>query len=603
MLLPSPRRSRLLLVALVLVGMLGACETETVEVTHVVQEEVTRVVREEVTRVVIETVEVTRLVTEEGEVTRAAERTLEEEIPDVPVTLNINAGAEPTTLDPSLALLADTAAVTIIRNLFVTLTQFDPETGEVQPYLATEWISGEDGEGNRTWTFSLREDVPWMKYNPTRGEFTQSTDDDGTPRFVTAHDVVYGVKRTLDPETASDYAFLLYIVKNAEAVNTGAGGFTVADFGVEALDNSTLRFTLEHEAPYFPAIAGLPVAAPMPEWAIAERPKRWIEPGFIVTNGPYGLDTWIHGSQLRLVKNPLYPWAEDVQIERIEALMLEETSEAFALYENNELDTTDVPLPEMDRVRADPTLSEELEIAPAGCTYYYGFNNQKPPFDDARVRRAFSAAIDRRSLIDNVLNGGQIPATSFAPPGIVGAPEPGAVGLGYNAQLAQQALQTFLDEQGMTVQDFNRSYDILLMHNTGEGHAQIASAIQQMWNDTLDVEVSIEDREWQAHLDTIHKNTPIAEAPHIYRFGWCADYPDENNWVHDLFNAQDGANRVRRNCEDANCSSATTTEFDELSPGRGYPGPRGGRVCPHLSLHASRRDKTVARSELPGHWR
>lgn len=561
----NPRQVGLLLVVFILIGMLGACETETVEVTRVVQEEVTRLVPEEVTRVVMETVEVTRLITEEVEVTRAAEGPPEEPLINVPVTLNINVGGEPITLDPSLALATDKAAVSTIRNLFVTLTQFDPETGEVQPYLATEWVSGQDAEGNQTWTFSLRDDVPWMNYNPSTGEFTQSTGDDGNPRFVTAHDVVYGVKRTLDPETASENSFLLYIVKNGEAVNAGEGGFNVADFGVEALDDSTVHFTLEHEAAYFPSIAGLQVAAPMPEWAITERPERWIEPGFIVTNGPYGLDTWIHGSQLALVKNPMYPWAEDVQVERIEALMIEETSTAFARYENNELDTAYVPLPQMDRVRSDPSLSEELGIAPVGCTYYYGFNNQKPPFDDVRVRRAFSAAIHRQSLIDNVLNGGQIAATSFAPPGIVGAPEPGAVGLGYDAELAQQELHAFLDEQGMTVQDFNRAYDILLMHNAGEGHAQIASAILQMWSDTLGVDVSVEDREWQVHLDTIHKNTPVDEAPHIYRLGWCADYPDENNWVHDVFNAEDGANRVRRNCIDANCSSATTSEFDELT--------------------------------------
>lgn len=558
----NSKRVGLLLVIFVLVGLLAACQAETVEVTRVVQEEVTRVITE--TEVVEgEEVEVTRVVTEEVEVTRVVDEPSEEGMADAPVTLNINLGTEPPTLDPSLA--TDTTSVDNIRNLFVTLTQFHPETGEVQPYLATEWEVGEDADGNQTWTFSLRDDIPWVKYNPSTGEFTQETDADGNPRFVNANDVVYGVRRTLDPETGSDYGYVLYIIQNGAAVNAGEEGFTTEDLGVAALDDTTVQFTLENPAPYFPSIAGMWIAAPMPEWAITEHGDRWIEPGFIVTNGPFGLDTWIHGSELVLVKNPMYPWADDVQIERIEALMIEEASTAFALYENNELDTAGVPLPEMDRVRADPELSEEFFSAPVPCTYYYGFNNQKAPFDNANVRRAFSAAIDRQSLVENVLQGGQIPATSFAPPGIFGAPEPGEVGLGFDAELAQQELQTFLDEQGMTVEEFNDTYDILLMHNTSEAHAQIAAAVQQMWSDTLGVDVSIENQEWQVYLETITKDTPIEEAPHIFRLGWCADYADENNWVHEVFNAQAGANRLRRNCEDPNCGSATATEFDELT--------------------------------------
>ena len=146
-------------------------------------------------------------------------------------------------------------------------------------------------------------------------------------------------------------------------------------------------------------------------------------------HGPYALASWIHGGEMQLVKNPLWINADDVQIEVVDMVMIVEASTAFALYENNELDTTGVPLPEMDRVKADPVLSEELRIAPDACTYYYGFTNNKAPLDDVRVRRAFSQAIDRQSLSDNVLKGGQIPATSFAPPGIFGAPAPGEVGL------------------------------------------------------------------------------------------------------------------------------------------------------------------------------
>jgi len=552
----------LLVAILLLVGVLAACQAETVEVTRVVQEEVTRVITETV-EVEGEQVEVTRIVTDEVEVTRVVEDEGEEGMAEAPVTLNINLGTEPPTLDPSLA--TDTTSVDTIRNLFVTLTQFDPETGDVLPYLATEWEAGTDAEGNETWTFNLRDDVVWVNYNPSTGEFSELTDEEGNPMIVDAHDVVYGVRRTLDPNTGSQYAYVLYSILNGAAFNGGEEGFTIEDVGVEALDDFTVQFTLESPAPYFPSIAGMWVAAPMPQAAIEERPERWIEPGFIVTNGPMGLDTWIHGSEMVLVKNPMYFDADAVQIERVEALMIEEASTAFALYENDELDTTGVPLPEMDRVQADPVLSEELHIAPEACTYYYGFVNNKEPFDDVRVRRAFSASIDRQSLADNVLKGGQIPASSFAPPGIFGAPEPGTVGQGYDPELAQSSLQEFLDEMDMTIEEFNETYNVTLMHNTSEGHAQIAAAIQQMWTDTLGVEVSVENQEWQVYLDTIEKTTPIEQVPHVFRLGWCADYADENNWVHEVFNAEAGANRLRRGCVDANCGTVETSEFDELT--------------------------------------
>jgi oligopeptide transport system substrate-binding protein len=306
------------------------------------------------------------------------------------------------------------------------------------------------------------------------------------------------------------------------------------------------------------------IAMPQPAWAIDQYGDNWIEPGLMNSNGPYVMTEWIHGSSLQLVKNPFWIMADDVQIEHIDYDMVVEASTAFAMYENNELDTVAPPSPEMDRIMADPTLSEELTILPTACTYYYGFVNNKYPFTDQRVRLAFSESIDRQSLIDNVLKGGQIPASSFAPPGIFGAPEPGTIGAFYDPEDAQAQLQSFLDEEGLTLDDFN-ALDVTLMHNTSEGHAQIAAAIQQMWADNLGVDVRVENQEWAVYLNTIEKTTPIEEVPHIFRLGWCADYADENNWVHEVFNSDAGANRLRRNCTDPNCGDATTSEFDELT--------------------------------------
>jgi len=551
------KKSGLILAAILIVAvLLVACQPETVEVVKEVPVEVTRVVTETV-EVEGESVEVTRVVVEE--VITEVEVPAEVEAMEEPVTLKWNFSTEPPSLDPSLG--TDTTSIDVITNIFMGLTRADPVTGEVLPYLATDWEVSEDGT---VYTFNMREDIPWVNYEPASGEWAQEVDDEGNPRFVTADDVVYGVKRTLDPATASDYAYVLYNIANGAAVNAGEEGLTVDDLGVEALDSKTVQFTLETPAAYFPSIAGMWVANAMPSWAIDEWGNKWTEAGLIVTSGPYGVEEWIHGGTLNLIKNPLWPDADTVQIEKIDGVMITEASTAFAMYENNELDTVGVPQQEIDRVKADPTLSAELTNAPFPCTYYYGFLNNKAPFDDVRVRTAFTQSIDRQGLIDNVTKGGQQPATSMAPPGIFGAPEPGTVGLQYDVAAAQASLQEYLDENGLTIDDFN-ALGVTLMHNTSEGHANIAAAIQQMWKDNLGADVKVENQEWKVYLDTIGATTPIEEAPHIFRLGWCADYADENNWIHEVFNAEAGANRLRRNCDDPNCGSSFSTEFDELT--------------------------------------
>ena len=542
----------------------GAATPEVVTVEKIVEKPViqTVVVTEEkiVEKTKVETVvvEKEKPVEVEKVVTKVVEKEVEKEVVVTatpvkvakPVTLNFNLGTEPPTADPGLA--TDTTSVFVDKQLFMGLTAFDAKTAAVIPDLATSWEVSDDG---LTWTFHMRDDVPWVFYNPATGEVEEQ-------RIVDAHDVEYGVKRTINPDTASDYAYVLYIIKNAQPVNEGEEGVTLDDVGVTAVDDFTVEFTLETPAGYFPAIAGMWVARPVPQEVIEDKGDRWTEPGFIWTNGPYVMTEWVHGASMRMERNPLWPdWgqADAGNVEVLDFVMITEASTSFALYENNELDTAGVPLPEMDRVKADPVLSKELLIAPRLCTYYYGFTNTKPPFDNVHVRKAFSMAIDRQTLIDTVLKGGQIPATSFAPPGIFGAPPPGEVGLGFDPEAAKAELAEagYPNGEGFP--------EVTLMHNTSEGHARIAAAIQSMWKEILNVDVKVENQEWKVYLQTLKKTTPIEDMPHIWRLGWCADYPDENNWVYEVFNSDAGANRLRRNCLDPNCTETTTSKFDELT--------------------------------------
>jgi oligopeptide transport system substrate-binding protein len=222
------------------------------------------------------------------------------------------------------------------------------------------------------------------------------------------------------------------------------------------------------------------------------------------------------------------------------------------MYEANEVDMMadpgwGPPLPDMDRIKADPQLSQELLIAPRLCTYYYGFVNSKPPFDDVTVRKAFAAAIDRQSLIDNVLKGDQLPAHSFAPPGIFGnVADDMSVGswmvMDSYADQVKQA-QDWLAEAGYPE---GEGIDATLMHNTSEAHAQIAQAVQAMWAEAFPkANISIENQEWSVYLKTLLPDSPDEDKPDIYRLGWCADYPDENNWVNEVFNSKSGQNYAK----------------------------------------------------------
>jgi len=512
---------------------------------------------------IVEQVEVvvTQVVEKEGEtvVEEVIVTATPEPAPEKPVTLHWNLGTEPPQIDPALS--TDTTSVLIDEQLFLGLTDFDDVTSEVIPELATDWEVSEDG---LVWTFYMRDDVPWVKYNPATGDAAIVTDEDGNPRMVNAHDVEYAAKRTLNPETGSDYAYVLYIIEGAMAVNTGEET-DLDTIGVEAIDDYTVAFTLRQPAGYFPGIASMWVVRPVYQPIIDEWGARWIEPGYIVTNGPYLMHEWAHDDHMVLVKNPHFYNADSVQIERIEMVMIVEASTAFAMYENNELDNAGVPLEEMDRVKADPVLGEELYIAPQPCTYYYGFTNNKPPFDDPLVRSAFSAAIDRVSLVENVTKGGQLPANTFAPEGIFGAApqDPDIAPWLLDPEEGKAKAQEFLAEAGYPN---GEGFPVVtLMHNTSEGHRAIAEAIQAMWRETLNVEVEVTNQEWGVYLETLKNETPLADMPHVWRLGWCADYADQNNWVHEVFNNTEGANRLRRGCLDDTCTEVEELEFDLLT--------------------------------------
>jgi oligopeptide transport system substrate-binding protein len=244
------------------------------------------------------------------------------------------------------------------------------------------------------------------------------------------------------------------------------------------------------------------------------------------------LKEWIHDSSMTLVKNTFWPGIESSpvpQIDEIQFAMLD-ASPAFAEYEAGNLDSTGVPSPDLDRVKADPVLSQELTIAPSGCTYYYGFNTTKAPMDNVHMRRALSHGVDRQGLIDNVLKGGQEPAQWFCRPGMAGCPtmaDHPDTGIKTDAEAAKAELKAYMDEMGFTSVD--QIPEIVLMYNTSEGHKRIAEAIAEMWKETLGIQVTVTNQEWKVYLVTVQE-----DSPQVWRMGWCLDYPDANNWTREV---------------------------------------------------------------------
>jgi oligopeptide transport system substrate-binding protein len=421
--------------------------------------------------------------------------------------------------------------------------------------MATEWTVSDDG---LVYTFKLRDDVPWVKYNNATGEVEQVLDDEGNPRIVNANDFVYGIKRTLDPATASPYAYVNWIIKNAQEVNGGAEDAEenplygqVDEVGVRAVDDFTLEYTLKEPAAFYPAIASMWINFAEPQWLIEEKGDRWIEAGIIQTYGPYALKAWEHDVSVTVMANPFWPGTDSIpqpSIKYIHSQFLDQSAQ-FSNYEAGLVDVADVPLTELDRIRADATLSQELETPGILCTYYYGFNVTKAPFDDVNVRKAFSWAVDRTLLVENVTKGGQVPARWFSRPGLAAAPDPEAgddFGPPVTADVEKAKEFLAASEQYPTAEQMP---EITLMTNQVEGHVKIGEALQQMWEEALGVKVNLVTQEWKVFLETRHD-----DPPQIARNGWCQDYPDADNFLRVVMRSDSPQNDTRWGNE----------EFDKL---------------------------------------
>jgi oligopeptide transport system substrate-binding protein len=370
---------------------------------------------------------------------------------------------------------------------------------------------------------------------------------------VTASDFVYGIKRACDPNTGGYYSSVVapLIVGCADVLNyedpAAVPQELIDAIGVSAPDPATLVINLEFPAAYFLSMTPMWTLAATPQWAIDEYGDNWTEAGLIVTNGRYVLNESIHGVRRTFLRNPLMPadMAGAGNIERTIIDVVPDTSTGYALWLNNEVETSGIPDAEL-QAHLD-AFSEETIQVPDLAVFYISYRMTKPPFDDVRVRRAFGAAFDSATFVQDVRQGQGLPMKHFAPPGIFGAVPIGEVGVGFDPEFAaaQLAEAGYPNCEGFPT--------VTLLGYSGQSTLNWIEFAQASWEEHLgcsaDV-IQIEQQPFAELLAATEAGVPDEQSPHMWTLGWGPDYADQNNWVGDVLWCGNAENRQKRECNE-----------------------------------------------------
>jgi oligopeptide transport system substrate-binding protein len=427
-------------------------------------------------------------------------------------------GTEPADLDPQI--VTGVPEHHIIVALFEGLVSPNPKDLTPEPGVAESWTVSPD---QKTYTFKIRANAKWSNGDA-----------------FTAQDFVYSWNRVLSPGLASEYAYMLYPVENAEAFNAGK----IKDFaqvGVRALDPQTLQVRLKAPTPYFLQLLAHYSTFPVHKATIEKhgamdaRGTKWTRPENMVSNGPFTLKQWDLNKIIRVEKNPLYWDAQTVALNGIHFYPTDSQQTEERKFRAGELHVTnEVPLNKIEVYRKENP--ELIRVTPYLGTYYYRMNVTKKPLDNVKVRQALVMAIDRKQIVERVTKGGQIPAESFTPPGTAGYTA--AARIEYNPEKARQLLAEagYPGGKGMP--------PVEILFNTSEAHKVIAEAVQQMLKKELGIDVQLANQDWKVYLSS-QKTLNYG----ISRAGWIGDYVDPNNfldmWVTGGGNNQTGWSNAR----------------------------------------------------------
>lgn len=415
--------------------------------------------------------------------------------------LRIDVGAEVPTLDPQLQ--QDTASARIAYDLFAGLVDFDQHNNSI-PGMAEKWEISSD---EKTVIFHLRSGLKFS---------------DGSP--ITAHDFVYSWRRLANPETGSGYNYLLKHVLNAREIMNGTMS---PDFlGVSALDDDTFIVKLSEPDNDFIQKCTLPNLSVVPQRAIEQYGRHWIDVDKIITSGAYQLKEHIINGYILLEKNPYYYDHGSVKILKVKFFPYDDANTSLASYESGELDITSNNLPADQLNQLKHEYPEELHSVRLEGIYYYDFNLTQPELkNNKKLRQALSMAIDREILTKKLLQSSPKPLYSVVSPTI-------DAGHYANIQYAWAAYprerqiaeaKKLYQEAGY---DQNHPLKISISFNTNATHQKLALAIASMWKKLLGVQTNIKNQEWKTFIDTRkHGNFMIA------RDGWIADYDSVSTYL------------------------------------------------------------------------
>ena len=422
--------------------------------------------------------------------------------------LTTPSGGEPDTIDPQTESFADEVAQTMM--VFEALMTLDPKTLRPVPGAAVK--DPEVSADGLTYRYTLRDG---LKYS------------DGSP--VTPKDFAYGFTRLCDPATAGEYSFTGYVIVGCEDWNTldtkkaTPAELTAAKgkLGIK-YDDKTITFTLTESAPYFNSIAALWVGVPSRESDVTKGGARWTEPATFIGNGPFKLTQWKHNEKLVYERNDSY--RTPAKLKKWTKVMINQGAVAFAAYRNNALDAYGVASEDLRTVEGDADLKAQVRDVPGSCTYYYGFNNAKAPFTDAKVRLAFAKAFDRDAFIKDIQKIGAA-ATSFIPPGLPGYDKDDQA-----QKFDVAAARKLLSESSFAGKDELKT--IKFTYSTSANEKTRVEWVQQQWKTNLGIEVALDpvDRTTFSQLVKKAETTPL-----LFTLGWCADYPDQQDWLTTVF--------------------------------------------------------------------
>ncbi|MEJ2513878.1 MAG: peptide ABC transporter substrate-binding protein [Gammaproteobacteria bacterium] len=403
---------------------------------------------------------------------------------------------EPGTLDPQRA--EEETSREIIRDLFEGLVTEAPD-GSLVPGAAESWSVSDDG---LTWTFTLRGSGRWSNGDP-----------------LTAADFVAGLRRAVDPATGSTSAALLSPIANAGAVI--AGEAPVTSLGVDAPDEHTLVIELESPTPYLLGLLSNTFAFPVHGPSLQAHGAGHARPGRLVSNGAYMLDDWQPQRHVRLKRNARFrsPPAIDV----VYFFPLEDPAAELNRYRADELDiTSQIPHSRFRWLKEN--LGEELHVAPYLSTQFWMFNMHRAPFDDIRLRKALTMAVDRERLVESVTGLGEVPAYGLVPPGTANYTAQSFEWRDWPMERRLETARALLGEAGYGP---DRPLVFEVRYNTDENLRRVATAVAAMWREHLPVEATLVNEELRVMLAK-RRDPALWE---VMRLAWAGDYNDASNFL------------------------------------------------------------------------